>query len=74
MTYIIECIGYADAQGHIIDAPLGYQAMDYLEGFTRQEFDTQAKAAAWIAAHHKGPDVDGISAVFAPAELLDANA
>lgn len=60
----IAFTGWYDAKGREIDSPYGYNADDYLPDFASQEFPTQGDANAWIKAHHKGPDIEGIEARF----------
>lgn len=46
--------------------PVGYNAWDYVGGAyaASLEFDSEAEAAEWLAANHKGPDCDGIDCPF----------
>jgi hypothetical protein len=46
----------------------GYNAWDYFDASVPAEFVSRIEAEAWIKAHHRGPDCDGITAKFSVAD------
>lgn len=42
----------------------GYNAWEYFDAPPPAEFGSEGEAESWIKAHHRGPDCDGITAVF----------
>lgn len=63
MAYHIKIERWLDA-GVPCGSPHGYRADDYLPGYAEQRFDVLLDAYDWIDAHHKGPDVDGVTVEF----------
>jgi len=45
----------------------GYNAWDYFDAPVPAKFASGDAAEAWIKAHHRGPDRDGITAKFSVA-------
>jgi hypothetical protein len=62
----VEYLGLYDATGDQLALVDGYSADDWLPDYDSQAFPSEAAARRWIEENHRGPDVDGIVARFAP--------
>ena len=60
----IEFVGFRSPTEFPMQVADGYNAHDYLPSFDEQKFQSKRQAETWMMANHKGPDADGVCAMF----------